>query len=118
MRRVTPTLVICLAAATATAVALARPADPAAVSSTGAADARLVIDDFAFGAVTAAAGASVAAVNQDGASHTVTSADGLFDTGPIASGAESSFTAPAEPGTYPFFCAIHPSMSGQVVVEG
>jgi plastocyanin len=48
-------------------------------------------------------------------------ADGT--TGPISSGPPfplvSSFTVTfEEPGTYPYFCAIHPWMTGQVVVLG
>ena len=39
-----------------------------------------------------------------------------FDTGSTAPGAEGEFTAPAEPGTYAFHCAIHASMTGTLTV--
>jgi hypothetical protein len=128
MRRITPTLVVCVVAATATAVALARPGLPAAedpdqpspyASSLppAAGGGRLVIADFAFGPVTTSAGSTVTVVNEDDATHTVTSSDGAFDTGRIAGLGEAELTAPAEPGEYRFFCAIHPSMAGILVVE-
>lgn len=42
--------------------------------------------------------------------------DGLFDGDMPNAGAEFSFTF-AEAGTYPYFCEIHPSMTGVIVVE-
>ncbi len=129
MRRVTPTLLICLVAATTTAVALARPGSPSADGSDPsseyaspvppeATDGRLVIADFAFSPVTAPAGSTVVVVNEDDATHTVTASDGVFDTGRIEALGEAEITAPGEPGDYRFFCAIHPSMAGILVVEG
>jgi plastocyanin len=50
--------------------------------------------------------------------HTVTADDGSFDTGTLDSGAAGTFTAPSTPGTYTFACAIHPSMTGALVVQG
>ena len=63
-----------------------------------------------------APGSSVVAANRDAEPHTVTAADGSFDSGPIGSGLAVSFAAPAAPGTYAFVCTIHPSMTGQLVV--
>ena len=48
--------------------------------------------------------------------HTVTAADGSFDSGQIPSGNAVSFVAPSAPGTYQFVCTIHPSMQGQLIV--
>ena len=55
--------------------------------------------------------------NADAAAHTLTAKDGAFDTGSVDQGAITSFTAPAVPGTYEFFCEIHPSMTGSLVVD-
>ena len=117
MRKVTPTLVVCLSAAAVTAGLLARPASTQATGESNGA-ARLVIAGFAFGPVTTSPGGTVIVENQDETSHTVTSIDTGFDTGPIAAGAEATFVVPSEPGAYPIVCAIHPTMAGEVVVAG
>jgi plastocyanin len=46
---------------------------------------------------------------------TVTSRSGDFDSGPIPPGGTYSYTF-AAPGTYDYYCAYHPWMTGQVVV--
>jgi plastocyanin len=60
--------------------------------------------------------------NDDTAAHTVSSgdpvggADGKFDSGLFMSG--NTFTQTFdEAGTYPYFCMVHPWMTGQVVVK-
>jgi plastocyanin len=76
------------------------------------------------------AGDSVTWVQEDIGAHTVTSGtvdqgsggvtvkpDGKFDSGDIASGMKFRFTFDA-PGTYPYFCDIHPAtMRGAVEVR-
>jgi plastocyanin len=47
--------------------------------------------------------------------HTVTSVDGLFNSGVMSSG--SSFTTTfAKAGTFDYVCTIHPTMKGSIVV--
>jgi plastocyanin len=76
------------------------------------------IEDFSFGqSRTVVAGAVVQVGNADAAAHTLTAEGGAFDTGSVAKGTTVSFTAPAAPGTYEFFCEIHPSMTGSLVVD-
>ena len=83
------------------------------------ASATIQIQDFGFGAaLTVAPGETVTVINADGAPHTVTAEGGAFDTGSIAGGSTVAFTAPNTPGTYTFFCAIHPSMQGVLTVQG
>ena len=53
--------------------------------------------------------------NQDTAPHTATADDGSFDTGTIEKGKIGSETF-KEPGTYAYFCEIHPTMRGTVEV--
>ena len=76
-----------------------------------------------------AAGGTVTWRQDDVATHTVTSGrveqtggtatakpDGRFDSGTITKGQTFQFSF-AEPGAYPFFCAIHPAtMTGVVTV--
>lgn len=47
--------------------------------------------------------------------HTVTSVDGLFDSEGISEGSSFSYTF-QQPGTYSYYCTIHPGMRGEVVV--
>jgi plastocyanin len=76
--------------------------------------------EFTPGSVTVAAGGSVTWSNTDSVAHTVTSgspgdADGTFDES-LSGGGEASVTFD-ESGTFAYFCAIHPNMTGEVVVE-
>jgi plastocyanin len=80
---------------------------------------RLVIADFAFrpASITVSPGTTLVWQNTGVAPHTVTSRAGLFDSKFIASGATYSHTF-TKPGTYPYLCAIHPDMTGTVLVPG
>jgi len=61
-------------------------------------------------------GTPVTWVNKDGTTHTVTSkASSLFDSGNLATGDTFKFTF-TQPGTYQYYCTIHPWMTGTVVV--
>jgi plastocyanin len=84
-----------------------------------AAPAVVTIEGFAFGgATTAQPGATVTVQNLDSAPHTMTARDGSFDTGTIGGGESGTLTLPDQPGTYEFFCAIHPSMVASITVTG
>lgn len=65
------------------------------------------------------AGTTVTFVNTDGFDHTVTSRDGSpieFDSGRL--GQDESFEMTFdEPGEFPYFCQIHPTMRAVVIVE-
>lgn len=69
--------------------------------------------------VTVERGQAVEFTNLDAFDHTVTSRpDGSieFDSGPF--GQDETFTQQFdEPGTHRYFCAIHPTMRGTIVVE-
>jgi plastocyanin len=53
--------------------------------------------------------------NTDAASHTWTAVDGSFDSGTLAEGDSFEFVFDG-PGTFEYFCNIHPSMTGSVTV--
>ena len=75
------------------------------------------IEGFAYsGATTVAPGTPIVVTNLDGAPHTVTATNGEFDTGNLGQNEQATFIAPTTPGTYEFFCVIHPSMVGQLTV--
>jgi plastocyanin len=66
--------------------------------------------------ITVTAGTKVTWTNKDGIAHTVTSNTGIFNSGNMNNNAVFSFTF-ATAGTYPYHCAIHPGMTGTVVVN-
>ena len=81
---------------------------------------RVEIADFAFSpdAIEVDAGTTVTWQNADPTAHTVSAKDGAFDSGTLDPGAgfETTF---AEPGTFAYFCQIHPTMRGSIrVVTG
>ena len=61
------------------------------------------------------AGGKVIWQNQDTAPHTATADDDSWDTGTIEKGKIGSETF-KEPGTFTYFCEIHPTMHGTVEV--
>ena len=72
--------------------------------------------------INVATGTTVEWKNNDKVSHTVTSGTPsdnqtgtIFDSSLIASGKDFSFTF-NNPGTYNYFCQVHPWMTGQVIV--
>lgn len=127
--RVSIPLIICIAAA-AVAIygltlspsepevqqAVVAEAEPSASSTAEAAAIEIANFDFTAG-VTVSAGQRIDVTNIDSAPHTLTSVDGLFDTGNLGQNDTATITAPLEPGTYAFFCEIHPSMVGELTVE-
>jgi plastocyanin len=62
-------------------------------------------------------GATITIVNKDSVEHSVTSKpDAGFSTD-VDAGEQKTFTAPAQPGTYPFVCRYHPNMKGTLTVQ-
>jgi len=76
------------------------------------------IDQFAFlpQRITVKAGTTVTWINEDDAPHTVASSSKLFKSKALDTRDKYSFTFTA-PGTYAYFCSLHPHMTGAVVVE-
>ena len=61
----------------------------------------------------------VTVTNEDPTQHTLTDKTGLFSTGTIdPSGGAATFITPAQPGSYPFVCRFHPTMTGTLTVQG
>ena len=96
------------------------PVSPTATSASRAAAGGITISGFAYsGTMTVKPGQKVTVTNDDSVTHTLTDkASHKFDTGDIpASGGTKTFTAPTQPGRYPFGCTIHPDMKGTLVVR-
>lgn len=91
--------------------------DATAESAPETATAAVTIEGFAFsGAASVAPGTAIEVTNLDSAPHTLTADDGSFNTGNLAKNELGVITAPTEAGTYTFFCAIHPSMTGSITI--
>ena len=60
-------------------------------------------------------GEAVTWINDDSGRHTVTSKDGVFDSGIMGKGQSFSYTFD-KAGEYPYYCTLHPNMVGTVVV--
>jgi plastocyanin len=79
---------------------------------------QVTIENFAVqpAQLTVPAGTPVTWTNRDDVSHTVTADDGsTFGSGAFGRGGSFTFTAGA-PGTYTYFCQIHPFMKGTLTV--
>lgn len=76
------------------------------------------IDNFSFtpAELKVPAGTTVTWTNGDDIPHTVVSTDKIFKSRVLDTGEKYSFTF-ASAGTYPYFCSIHPKMTGKVIVE-
>jgi plastocyanin len=91
-------------------------AAPATAAPQGAT--AVAIKDFAFSpeTVTVKVGSAVTWTNGDGFAHSVKSADGSFVSQDLQQGQTFTMTFSA-PGSHPYVCGIHNSMTGTVVVE-
>jgi len=88
--------------------------------ATGAAqETQVKIDNFTFGPqeVTVTTGTTVKWVNRDDIPHTVVSDDKTtFKSKALDTDDAFSYTF-TKAGTYPYFCSIHPKMTGKIVVK-
>ncbi len=110
------------AATSASASASPSPSASPSGSSTPAGAVTVTIKNFQFGpaSLTVAPGTTITVTNQDSAGHTLTAvapAAGAFDTGLLEQGKSAKITAPTTPGSYPFHCDVHPTMTGTLVVQ-
>jgi len=88
-----------------------------AATAARAEDAHVSIDNFTFNPpqLTVKAGTKVTFANHDDIPHTVVSAQN-FKSKVLDTDQEFAFTFTA-PGTYKYFCSLHPHMTGTIVVE-
>jgi plastocyanin len=79
---------------------------------------KIEIKDFAFNpqTITVKAGEKVTWINRDEEPHTVVSVQKQFKKS-TALDTDQEFTITAgAPGTYTYFCSVHPKMTGTIVV--
>jgi 3',5'-cyclic-AMP phosphodiesterase len=86
------------------------------MTKAGASD--VSVDNFSFAPATASVtvGSTITWTNRDDIPHTVVSTEKKFKSPVLDTGEQFSHRFDA-PGTYKYFCSIHPKMTGQVVVE-
>jgi plastocyanin len=99
---------VCLVAIGATRLGAADAPKPAEVN----------IDNFSFSpaTITVKAGTAITWTNRDDIPHTVVADDKSFKSKVLDTGEKFTFT-PTKPGTYGYFCSIHPKMTAKLVVE-
>jgi amicyanin len=90
---------------------------PAAAQQTPGAT-EVKIDNFSFGPaeLKIPVGTTVTWTNRDDIPHTAVSTDKMFKSKVLDTDEKFSFTF-SKPGTYEYFCSIHPKMTGKVVVQ-
>ena len=83
-----------------------------------AAIAGVKIDNFVFGpqTLTVPVGTTVTWTNSDDIPHTSVSTEGVFKSKVLDTDEKFSYTF-TKAGTYPYYCTIHPKMTGKVVVQ-
>ena len=96
----------------------AGPANFTASAQQKAETTEVKIDNFSFGpaTLTVTVGATVTWINHDDIPHTVVSTESVFKSKVLDTDEKFSYTF-TKAGTYPYFCSIHPKMTGTVVVQ-
>jgi plastocyanin len=91
---------------------------PQAAGDSTSGSSPVTIDNFSFSpvALTVAAGTTVKWTNHDDIPHTVTERDHKFKSKALDTDDTFSHTFD-EPGTYEYFCSLHPKMTAKVVVQ-
>jgi plastocyanin len=83
-----------------------------------AAAAEVKVDNFVFGpqTITVPVGTTVTWTNSDDIPHTAVSTNGVFKSKVMDTDEKFSYTF-TKAGTYPYYCTIHPKMTGEIVVQ-
>ncbi len=85
-------------------------------TKSGSAEVR--VDNFTFAPQTLAVpvNSTVTWVNKDDVPHVIASNDDLFKSKALDTDDKYSYTF-SKPGTYSYYCSVHPKMVGQIVVQ-
>ncbi|HEV2379938.1 MAG TPA: cupredoxin family copper-binding protein [Terriglobia bacterium] len=77
------------------------------------------IDNFSFvpATLTVTAGSTVTWVNQDDVPHNIVSSEGKTLKSPVLDTDQKFSYTFDRPGTYEYFCGIHPRMIGKIIVQ-
>jgi len=118
MKRIVPTVVMLAALGLGIAGLYAGAGIVTASAQQKPETAEVKIDNFSFGPaeLTVSVGTTVTWTNRDDIPHTVVNTDKVFKSRVLDTDEKFSFTFDTA-GTYPYFCSIHPKMTGKVVVQ-
>jgi len=107
------------AAAAAGSVAPRATAAASPDSAASATATTIKIDNFSFSppSTTVPAGSTITWVNADDVPHKIVSSDGKFTASPPVDTNDRYAFRFAQPGRYEYFCALHPKMTGVIVVQ-
>ena len=96
----------------------ARVSRAAMAQDTKPAETAVKIDNFIFSPnpITVVAGTTVRWSNQDDIPHNIVSDDKSFKSKALDTDETFTYTF-TKPGTYTYFCSIHPKMTGKIVVQ-
>lgn len=100
------------------AIASALVLNPARAKAGETAGTEIKVDNFTFApdTLTIPVNSTVTWVNKDDLPHVIAANDGSFKSKALDTDQKFSFTF-SKPGTYQYFCSIHPKMVGKVVVQ-
>lgn len=103
----------CLLAVAVAAIAVFMPLDSNALADSF----NVSISGFEFipDTLVIHVGDTVTWTNNDGPPHTTTSDDAVWDSGTLTTGQTFTFVFNTS-GVFPYFCAIHPTMRGEIIV--
>lgn len=80
---------------------------------------KIEIKDFAFNPqiITVKSGETITWINRDEEPHTIVSVEKQFKKSPALDTDQQYTVTAGAPGTYSYFCSVHPKMTGTIVVE-
>jgi plastocyanin len=112
------TLLVLLVGPACATAAQPEPANQPESSATTAAGSQVTIENFEFNpaTLTVPIGTTVTWISHDDEPHTVTSSENVFASAGLDADETFSYTF-STPGTYTYYCKLHPHMTGTIVVK-
>lgn len=104
-------------AVVAVAALVGLPASGVAARRGSARDVRIAAFAFQPASLTVGVGDTIVWRNEDIVPHTATAADSGWDSGTLAAGGTRWRWVPTTRGEWRYRCALHPSMTGAIVVR-
>ena len=80
---------------------------------------KIEIKDFAFNppTITVKSGETITWINRDEEPHTIVSVEKQFKKSPALDTDQQYTVTAGAPGTYSYFCSVHPKMTGTIIVK-